>query len=103
MLAPLFKRVLLQREISEKKGSIYLPKSHQLRHAALKCTVVAIGDDVNDEVATNTRISVGDVVIIGKHAGAWLDHDGNPVDDPDTAEFYIIQDEDILARVVNDE
>lgn len=103
MMKPLFRRVLLERRIAEKKGSVLLPKQYQLRHAALKCTVIAVGPDVNDDIVTKTKIAVGDVVIIGKHTGAWLDTEGNPVDDPDTAEFYIIQDEDILAKVENNE
>lgn len=96
---PLFRRVLLSREPAEKRGSVYIPQSAQLRHAGLKCTVVAIGPDVNDTDITKSKIKVGDEVIIGRHAGAWLDEYGSPVDDPETAKYYIIQDEDILIRI----
>lgn len=101
-MQPLFRRVLLKRPPAEKRGSVLLPKQAQLRHATLRCTVVAIGPDVNDPDVTRTRIAVGDEVIIGKHAGTWLDADGNPVEDPANALFYIIQDEDILAKVADD-
>ncbi len=103
MLTPLFRRVLLKREHAEKKGSIIIPKSAQLRHATLRCTVVAIGPDVNDKTVTNTIINVGDEVIITRHAGAWLDESGHPVDDVETATFYVIQDEDIICTVKEDE
>lgn len=103
MLKPLFRRILLKRAPAEKKGNVWVPKHLQLRHASLRCVVVDVGADVNDKDITSTVITVGDTVIIGKHAGAWLDSNGSPVDDPETAEFYIIQDEDILAKVVDNE
>jgi co-chaperonin GroES (HSP10) len=98
-MQPLFRRVLLERPTLEKKGAIFIPDSAKMRHATLRCKVIAIGPDVNDPEFTKTKISVGDEVIIGKHAGAWLDETGNPVDNPETAKFYIIQDEDILIRI----
>lgn len=98
-MQPLFRRVLLEREPAEKRGSIFIPKAAQLRHATLRCKVVAIGPDVNDTECTKTVIEVGDEVIIGKHAGAWLDAEGSPVEDPEMTKYYIIQDEDILMRI----
>ena len=98
-MQPLFRRVLLERKTLEKVGPIFIPESAKMRHATLRCKVVAIGPDVNDVECTKTVISVGDEVIIGKHAGAWLDVEGNPIDNPETAKYYIIQDEDILMRI----
>jgi len=99
MIQPLFARVLLEREPEKKKGSIIIPKSSQMKFASLRCKVIAIGADVNDETRTNSTINIGDTVLIGKHVGGWLDLDGEPVEDADKAVFYIVQDEDILARI----
>lgn len=101
MLQPLFSRVLLEREVAKKIGSIIMPKTTQLKFSTLKAVVVAIGPDVNDVERTETVIEVGDVVIIGKHAGSWLDENGNPVDNADDAKYYIVQDEDILVKVTD--
>lgn len=101
MLQPLFSRVLLRREVAKKIGSIYMPEQTQLKFSSLKATVVAIGPDVNDLERSMTRIEVGDIVIIGKHAGCWLDEAGNPVEKADDAVYYIVQDEDILVKVIN--
>ena len=101
MLSPLFSRVLLEREVAKQTGSILLPKSAQFKFASLRSKVVAIGPDVNCN-GTLTHIAVGDTVIVGKHAGCWLHEDGSPTDDPDSAKYYLVMDEDILAKVVAD-
>ena len=99
MIQPLFSRVLLRREVAKKIGSIIMPKNTQLKFSTLKAEVVAIGPDVNDTERSNTIISVGDIVIIGKHAGCWLDETGNPVENAYDAMYYIVLDEDILVKV----
>lgn len=102
MLQPLFARVLLEREVATKIGSILMPKTTQMKFASLKAKVLAIGPDVNDAERTNTVINVGDTVIVGKHAGSWLDDSGQPADDADKAKYYIVADEDILCVVPNE-
>lgn len=101
MLQPLFSRVLLEREVAKKIGSIIMPKTTQMKFASLQATVIAIGPDVNDSERSDTVINVGDKVILGKHAGCWLNEDGTPADDADSAKYYIVQDEDILCKIVN--
>jgi len=88
---PLFGRVLIERKVEEKKGSIIIPDTIKKRHAKAEGPVIAIGD-------TAQGVKVGDRVTFGKHAGAWLD----PVYDEKTGEekdgsLYICQDEDILV------
>lgn len=94
-LKPLFGRVLLERKKTEKIGSILLPNSAAERHASLKCRVLALGENADPSV------KVGSWVLIGKHAGTWLDENGNPVPN-DEARFFIVQDEDILCEVGDD-
>ena len=57
MLKPLFSRVLVEREVAVKKGSILLPGNAQLKYASLRCKVVAVGPDVNDCNETMTHMS----------------------------------------------
>lgn len=90
MLEPTFARVLLKRPVAEKVGSILLPSEAAKKHATLKCEVMALGP-------TAEGVSVGDMVIIGQYAGAWLDEDGDPAPE---GEYFIVQDEDIVAKVV---
>lgn len=94
-IKPLFARVLLKRARAEKIGSIILPNDVRKRHASLKCRVVAKGPGADDS------IRVGSDILIGQYAGAWLSADGSPVPDEksDEAEFYIVNDEDIIAEV----
>ena len=102
MLEPLFSRVLLEREVAKKSGSILLPQSAQFKFASLRSKVIAIGPDVNRDDCYTT-INVGDTVIVGKHAGCWLHEDGSPTDNPEDSKYYLVQDEDILAKVVKDD
>jgi len=94
-LKPHFARVLLYREKAEKVGSIMLPPSAQKRHASLKCKVLAKGP------AADESIKIGSWVIVGKHAGAWIRADGMAANTDDEAEFYVVNDEDIIAEVEN--
>lgn len=93
-LEPLFARVLLEREKPEKLGSIYVPEEVQKRNATTRCRVLAKGP------AADKSIEIGSIVIIGQHAGAWINARGMAVPNPNDAEFYIAQDEDVLAKVI---
>ena len=97
-IKPLYARVLLKREKLNQVGSIIIPDDAAKRHSATLCEVVAVGPDVNTSQA-NTEIRVGSTVLIGEYAGTWINEDGRAVTDPETAEYYLVQDEDILAEV----
>jgi co-chaperonin GroES (HSP10) len=89
---PLFARVLLERPKEEKIGSVLLPEESKKRLARLKCQVLAVGPNADP------AIKVGQAVLIGRHAGDWINADGLPgIPDDTTKEFFIVQDEDILA------
>ena len=92
-LKPLFARVLLQREKFEKAGSIIIPVDQQKRYASTRCKVLAVGLDADDS------IEVGMTVLVGQHAGAWINAEGNPASDNDEEEFFITADEDLLCIV----
>lgn len=105
---PLFGRVLIERQIQKKIGSILLPEQEQQRRALCKGTIVALGDtagwtrsyeDDGTEKFIRT-IKVGDEVSFGRHAGTWLDQSyGVAKNDKDDAPYFLCQDEDILAVV----
>lgn len=95
-LKPLFARVLLRREKFEKSGSILIPHDQQKRYASTRCVVKAKGPTADDQ------IRVGSTVLVGQHAGAWINAAGNPASDNDEEEFFIAQDEDILCEVDDD-
>lgn len=88
---PLFARVLIRREIEEKRGSIILPDAK--RHARSEGVIVAKGPTADDS------IKVGQTVIFGKHAGTWLDATYTKGSANDDGTLYMCQDEDILAIV----
>lgn len=92
-LKPLFARVLLRREKFEKAGSIFIPTDQHKRYASTRCVVLDKGPEADEQ------IRVGSTVLIGQHAGAWINAEGNPASDNDEEEFYIAQDEDILCEV----
>lgn len=87
---PLFGRVLIRREIEEKRGSIILPDAK--RHARCEGVVIAIGE-------TAEGIKVGQKVIFGKHAGAWLDATYTKGAENDDGTIFICQDDDVLAVI----
>lgn len=95
-MKPLFARVLVHRPLKKKEGSIIIPEMAQLRHASLKCKVLAVGP------TADKSIQVGKWYLIGQHAGAWLDADGNPVAKVDGAEYFIVQDEDLLVELTDE-
>lgn len=97
---PLFARVLIRRTVEEKRGSIILPDAK--RHARSEGIVIAKGPTADE------NISVGDHVIFGKHAGAWLDSTYTEmkdargivgIKDNNDGTLFICQDEDILCKV----
>lgn len=105
---PIFGRVLIERQILKKVGSIIIPDSEQKRQAVCKGKVVALGstagwtksyDDSGNERMIR-EISVGDEVSFGRHAGAWLDASYGVADnDKDDAPYFLCQDIDLLAVI----
>lgn len=85
---PLFARVLIEREVIEQTTSgIILPNAK--KHSKSTGTVIAVGPTVEG-------VKVGDKVVFGRHAGAWLDQSSQ---DKDDGTLFICQDEDILCIV----
>lgn len=85
---PLFGRVLIRREVEEKRGSIILPDAK--RHARCEGVVVRVGE-------TAEGVKEGDRVVFGRHAGAWLDNTYSNGIEKDDGTLFICQDEDILC------
>lgn len=106
---PKFGRVLIEREIVEKtKGGIFIPNAK--RHANCEGTIIALGesagwtrayDEAGQEISVRA-FKVGDKVVFGRHAGAWLDSTQISDKDSDDGTLFICQDEDILA-VINEQ
>ncbi len=92
-LKPLFARVLLRREKFEKSGSIIIPESQHKRYSSLRCIVLGKG------LEADPSIKVGSTVLVGQHAGAWVNAEGNPAADNDEEEFFLCQDEDLLCTI----
>lgn len=88
---PLFARVLIKREIEEKRGSIILPDAK--RHARHEGVVLAKGSTADES------IKVGDRVIFGKHAGAWLDSTYSAKGENEDGTLFICMDEDVLCVI----
>ncbi len=85
---PLFGRVIIRREIEEKRGSIILPDAK--RHARCEGIIVAVGP-------TAEYLKTGDHVIFGRHSGTWLD--GTYTDKSDDGTLFLCKDEDVLATI----
>ncbi len=92
-LKPLFARVLMRRD-KLKHSTFIIPDDAARRNAPAKGTVVAVGE------AADSAIIVGKTYLFGRHAGTWLNQDGTVTTKEDEAEFYLIQDEDMLCEVV---
>lgn len=104
---PLFGRVLLERNVLEKVGSIIIPEDQRKRQAICKGKIIALGEtagwtkafDANGE-KTICTIKVGDIVSFGRHAGTWLDKSyGVAKDDDEAAPYFLCQDVDLLAVI----
>ena len=92
-LKPLFARVLLKRDIPDKIGALVVPEQYAKRNASLMCKVIAVGPTADKSIES------GMTVLVGQHAGAWLDENGASVPSGD---YFIAMDEDILCEVVDD-
>lgn len=99
---PLFGRVIIERVIETKRGSVLIPEHLAKRHSRSEGVVVAKGP------AADESIQVGQHVIFGKHAGTWLDNTYSPATTPQgqaglkdngDGTLFLCQDEDILAIV----
>lgn len=92
-LRPQFARALLRRARLTKVGKIIIPDSSQQRLASTLCTVVEMGPNCQ------LKLRPGTEVLIGQYAGAWMNKDGlvGQFTDTDLEEFYICQEDDILA------
>lgn len=110
---PKFGRVLIKRELKEKtSGGIIIPDTAAKRHAELEGVIVALGETAgftetytkdesgNYAPAVVQTLAIGDRVLFGRHAGAWLDgkkdKDGR---DTDEGTLFMCQDQDILAVI----
>jgi len=105
---PLFGRVLIEREVLKKVGSIIIPVDQQKRQALCKGTIVALGEtagwtrsyDQDGNQKMTQTLHVGDVVSFGRHAGTWMDQSYSIAkNDNDDAPYFLCQDEDILAVI----
>lgn len=106
---PLFGRVLIKREVRNKTtGGIILPDNAAKRHAKYDGVIIALGETAGwveiykDGVLTPIRnINVGDRVLFGRHAGAWLDatYDAKTGEDKDDGTLFICQDSDLLTVI----
>lgn len=85
---PIFARVLIKREISEKIGSVYIPNAK--KYASSEGTIIALGETASD------ILQIGQKVIFGKHSGTWLDPSNKETDE---GTLFMCADEDILAII----
>lgn len=109
---PKFARVLIEREVRQKVGSIIIPETMAKRHASSVGKIVALGETAgwtetyneNGESTPVQTLRVGDKVIFGRHSGAWLDEGAYDAkgNETDQGTLFICQDQDILA-VINEE
>jgi co-chaperonin GroES (HSP10) len=103
---PLFGRVLLEREILAKVGSIIIPEDQRKRQAICKGKIIALGETAGWTKTYEEKgekfirtINVGDTVSFGRHAGTWLDKSYGVAKDDDEAPYFLCQDEDLLAVI----
>lgn len=97
---PLFGRVIIKREVLEKKGSIVLPAHLQKKHSRSEGVVIALGPTAGIlREGEESCLKVGDHVVFGKHSGAWLDSTYTGSAENDDGTTFICQDEDILAVI----
>ena len=70
-----------------------VPQQYAKRNAPSRGVVVAKGPAASDEVV------VGKTYIFGQHAGAFINEAGMATTDEGTAQFFVVQDEDLIAEV----
>lgn len=92
-MKPLFARVLLERKVRSKVGSIIIPEDRQQALAYTRCKVLDVGPNCDPSV----QGLIGKHVLIGKYAGDWINANGEPGTPSDVELYYICQDEDLLA------
>lgn len=82
---PLFARVLLKRERTEKIGSIIIPDTAKGKLDPEEGILVAVGHTAEPEI----QELIGKKVMFAKYSGAWLKIDGE--------EYFMCQEEDLLG------
>lgn len=103
---PKFGRVLIKREVKEKtKGGIILTQDVAKRHARCEGEIVALGETAgwvevykDGQLIPIKSMEIGDKVLFGRHAGAWLDA-SDEKNEKDDGTLFICQDSDILAII----
>lgn len=98
---PKFGRVLIEREVQKKSSLIIVPNAKT--YAKCEGVIVALGETAgiteipgDDPVQT---LKIGDKVIFGRHAGAWLDASYTDKGEQDDGTLFICQDQDILCVI----
>lgn len=81
---PLFARVLLKREKTDKIGSILLPDSAVGKYNPEEGVIVSVGHTVDQEV----RDLIGKKVMFAKYSGSWIKIKNT--------EYFLCQEEDLL-------
>lgn len=98
---PKFGRVLIKRKVEEvTKGGIILTENTAKRHATCEGVIIALGETagwVEVQGQDIQTLNVGDNVIFGKHAGAWIDATYGANNNEGT--LFICSDADILAVI----
>lgn len=103
---PILGRILIKREIRKTTvGGIILPNARN--HAKHEGVIVALGETAGWSETYNEQLekipvkilNVGDKVIFGKYAGAWLDSTETGGKENDDGTLYICQEADILAVI----
>lgn len=92
---PLFNRLLVKRaEETKEKGGIYFPEIS--REKPQEGTVIAAGEgSYQDGAFIATTVKAGDRILFSKFAGTDIIIDGE--------EFMIIQEQEVLGRIVREE
>lgn len=110
-IQPKFGRVLIERE--KLKSTIIIPEGAAKRNAHCEGVIVALGETAGWTEVPNQGIvqtlKIGDRVVFGRHAGAWLDGTFSLAFHPQTKErgvkdnddgtLFICQDADIIAVI----
>lgn len=110
---PKFGRVLIEREKLKSNTNLIIPDNIGKKNAHCEGIIVALGETAGWTEVPNQgyvqTLKVGDRVVFGRHAGAWLDNTFTPAFHPITKErglkdnddgiFFVCQDADIIAVI----
>lgn len=105
---PKFDRVIIKRELTKKTaGGVILPDSAVKRNANCIGVIAALGETAGwaetyneqNELVPIRTLKVGDEVVFGRHAGAWLDASYGAAGENDDGQHFICSDRDILAVI----